>query len=84
NGVWPMREVARLEAERRKLLEREIEGLDLPAQKLEAESVDKLSNAVTGEASEPVIVTSSRRTPRAIKARVTTPSKSPRKRKLAG
>ncbi|NBS17702.1 MAG: hypothetical protein EBS79_12575 [Gammaproteobacteria bacterium] len=65
-------------------MERELEGLDLPARKLEAESVDQPSNAATGEASEPVIVTPSRRTPRAIKARVTTPSKSPTNRKLAG
>lgn len=84
NGVWPMREVARLEAERRKQLERELEGLDLPARKLEAESVDKPSNTATGEASESVIVTPpSRRTPRPIKARVT-PSKPPRNRKVAG
>ena len=79
-----MREVARLEAERRKLLERELEGLDLPARKLEAASVDKPSYVATGEASESVIVTPSRRTPRAIKARVTTPSKPPRNRKVAG
>ena len=83
NGVWPMREVARLEAERRKLLERELEGLDLQALKLDTAVDEPLPSAASKDPSDAVIVTPSRRTPRAIKARVT-PSKSPRNRKLVG